>query len=155
MLPRLNSKCASLGLTIEDDDGFELYRRVIREETLAIENQDFHIGLEIQRLAQTESKNIGATKTLIRAIDAKVGESLEKAGTMPKDELLVRVLWAGMDEESAEHAEKEGVGEGSCSCKELKEFLLRRFARKEARKTLRGKGPSAMDVDSFGQKDQE
>ena len=151
-LSKLNAKLVADASLIPGRNGFETLRQCVQSQDPTLENSDFAMGLEIQKLAFKRAKSLDETRQLITNIDTKAEDYLTKIGVRPDDKLLVRVLWEAMDEQSSVDAEKEKLDTLDTPYAAIKKFILKKTQRKLVRNNLR-QSSSAMDVGHVGDGD--
>ena len=61
--------------------GFEVFRRIVREEDPVTSSTEYTLRFNFQQMAFKKSKNIEETRHLIQNLDQKISEFREKTGT--------------------------------------------------------------------------
>ena len=142
LIPKLNSDLAGLCSSTEDYNGFEVYRLISQDKDMIHEHEDFHLEVDIQKLAEKKCHNLEETRALVRKIDTKAREYLERVGRRAEDRLLARTLWQAMDEDTSQIADIKDLDDGY---RKLKDLVMRRCSRHAQRNPAKTKG-NAMDV---------
>ena len=111
--------------------------------------------MEIQRQGEKRCKSLEETRDLVRRLDTKAKEYFEKVGCQVSGKLLAKSFWQAMDEHTLELAENRDLRLEDDCYKELREFTLRRFERRQARSTTAAREVIAAVDDPGQEKEKE
>ena len=140
LIPRLDSELGNL-CEDEQQNGFEVFRTVLKEKDPNLANVEFHLQGEIQALGQRRCQSLGETMELVKTMDKKAKEFRMKMGRKVEDEKLAQSLWQAMDESTLDLAENNNT---SKTWQDLRKFVEARYIRQKSRqanetKTTKGK----------------
>ena len=71
LLPKLNTGLAILVGPIDNMNGFELWRSVLKEEDPIHKNEKFHMELDVRQLCSTRCKNFKESMELFMNLEKK------------------------------------------------------------------------------------
>ena len=74
LLPLLNSELGELVSQVDEENGFELYRRMAEEKDEVADDIDFQIEAEIGETASHKCKDLKATKDAVVKLGLKAKE---------------------------------------------------------------------------------
>ena len=98
LLSKINKKQTATTSGVRD--GFELFRRISRDEDPITDTTAYTLRLAFQNMAYNKCKNLEETWKYMSEIEQKLTEYREKTGTEMHEEIKSTVLHGAMDAET-------------------------------------------------------
>ena len=92
LLPILAASLSEIVSRVEEENGFEAYRRVAEEKDEIPDNIDFHVELEVQAMGGVKAKDLKATRAAVINLALKAKEYREKVGEHIDESVLKRAV---------------------------------------------------------------
>ena len=146
LLRKLNKKLKAL--VAGTRSGFEMFRRIMREEDPVTESTEYSLRFAFQQMVFQKSTSIEGTRKLIQAMEKKISEYREKTGKEMDEVLKTTVIHGAMDAETGREVRRNRV---VLSYDKIKGFIEELYQEEQNRMyatVTEGKKPKvdAMDV---------
>ena len=107
LLKKLNKKLKALVASTRN--GFEVFRRIMREEDPVTESTEYSLRFAFQQMVFQKSTNMEGTRKLITVMEKKIMEYREKTGKELDDVLKTTVLHGAVDSETAREIRRNRI----------------------------------------------
>ena len=124
LLLKLNTLLSTIVGQVEDNNGFELWRMVNREEDPIRHNAKFQLEVDVRGLGQRKCASFHDTIKLLQVVERRAKEFREKTGEALEGSLMKEVMWGAMDEDTMDIAELAKHDEETSTCKEFKGLFV-------------------------------
>ena len=108
LIPKLNTNLSVVIGPVDNMNGMETWRLIMKEEDPIHKNEAFHMELDVRQLSATKCKNFKETMDLIMKLERKAKVFRERNGILLNSSVMKQVLWGGMDVDTLDLAEIKG-----------------------------------------------
>ena len=155
LIPKLNTNLSVVIGPVDNMNGMETWRLIMKEEDPIHKNEAFHMELDVRQLSATKCKNFKETMDLIMKLERKAKVFRERNGILLSSSVMKQVLWGGMDVDTLDLAEIKGYDAEETDYKTVKDWLIMKHEQIVARNSSSGgskkKGNDDMDVSELTQ----
>ena len=150
LLRKLNRKLKALVAGVRS--GFEIFRRIMREEDPVTESTEYSLRFAFQQMVFQKCTNLEGTRKLIQAMEKKISEYREKTGKEMDEVLKALVIHGAMDAETGREVRRNRVEHTYAKIKGFIEELYQEEQNREysmvsdTKKTKNDHKTDAMDV---------
>ena len=127
LLAKLNTELRSLSVSIENKNGFELWRQVVRQVDKLPSNHKFLLGAELSAMVEkfgARVKDLRSAYGFHLLLKKRAAEYKKAVGTAVDNDKLHEILWNALDAGSKLEATR---GEAAGSYMELRDHLVNRY----------------------------